>query len=328
MSTIKDYRGHGISIQTADITTQQHLGGLVSSVLENRPNVVQEQSADSVYPNAVYVAGFDQMLRYVTTNIKEYFDIFGTTIQCIKGTTVTHAGFDFWGALWDECSAGPASGSVHRRHNLAVDATDANLSTGLHYPETLTVDHRGNARMAAALAYKGTNAGGNRLTVSNNNALPAGVVDSQNRFTLAKATIGGQTFTGKRNLSINFNAAILKEAADSNLYPDKISLNGYAPLITIDGIDPTWLDSIAPIGGKGITHANTSLWLQKRDSSSGGYVDAGTAEHIKITTAGVLVPTNMLTSQISQVSTNAVSIFTKFDGTNVPILVSTDQAIT
>ena len=167
------------------------------------------------------------------------------------------------------------------------------------------------------------------FSITPNVALPTGSADNGNRYTLGPATVGGVAINAKKSLNVSFNASEQRESADSSIHDELISINQYASQVQISGIDPRWFDSAnLGIDGKKVEHSNTQYVLQRRLEGAAGFHAPGDAVHIVITQSGVAVPTNVASSSVYSPGLTGFTVYSKFDGTNVPIIMTTGQTYT
>ena len=198
------------------------------------------------------------------------------------------------------------------------------IKTGMIVPRSLTCDHQGDATLQydIVIAYDGTNV---PIIPAESASLAANPTNAE-RFTLGPMTVGGVALSDYRNLSIDFGIDVMQEGSESDIWPKHVSIREKRPSITIRGIDPDWFKTTAAVDMDGIagTHANTTIYLRKR--LTGGTFAAGAA-HIKLTAAGVIVPTPAFDGSHGNAGETGLQIQTYHDGTNEPIVITTDQAL-
>ena len=209
------------------------------------------------------------------------------------------------------------SGANHDTHNF---------KEGLLYPTGIEVDHQGDARITYDLCctYDGTN---NPVVIAVNQNLPTPPTDLE-RFTLGPLTLGNVAFAQHTGYSINFGIKVNAEGAESDIWDTYCWIDTVEPTITIRGIDKKWFDAAAiPLTGLVMTQANTKLYLRKR-AAGGTYVADGTAEHIKMTMAGVATVETAWEAGPTGKGTVSIKLDTNWDGTNLPIVINPASAIT
>ncbi len=214
--------------------------------------------------------------------------------------------------------AARASGSVHRSYAF---------TNGILAPRRLEIPHRGNASLdyeCVAISPDGTNA---PLTLTDDVALPPIDADVK-RHTLGPVTLGGIAMTGFRQVSVDLGTDLVGESADSDLWDTFASIREQNTTITLRGINTQWLKTTnIPITGLACTHANTKIYLRKRALGS-TFVAPATAEHIKLTAAGMAVVEDAFNADGSAAAECSIVLTCYYDGTNAPLIALLDQAIT
>jgi hypothetical protein len=209
------------------------------------------------------------------------------------------------------------SGANHDTHNF---------KEGLLYPTGIEVDHQGDARISYDLCctYDGTN---NPVVIATGVSLPTAPTDTE-RFTLGPVTLGGVAFTQHTGYSINFGIKVNSEGAESDIWDTFCWIENVEPTITIRGVDKKWFDAaFVPLTGLAMTHANTKLYLKKR-AAGGTFVANATAEHIKVTMAGLVTVETAWDAGPTGKGTVSIKLDTNYDGTNLPIVINPASAIT
>ena len=294
------------------------LGGVTTSAINPNPQVVQDYADGGIHPTRTTIQSFAEELSFTTTNIDKALDLIGSIGNCIEdGSSVV-----IYYALLSACAKGPAAGSVHRRVTISQTGSDA----GLVHPGSFSCDHRGDASYSFMIKPKsdGVNS---PLVIEDSVALPAALltsVDNQNRYTIGPVTLESVAYDGVKQLSCELGIAITRESADSEIFDEFIAIEKTATKISLSGINPKWITA-ANIDGSVITHANTEIILRKR-AGAAGFVAPVTAEHISLTLAGLVVPTNVASSNDQQPVQTGIDIYAEFDGTNVPLVVQTGVA--
>lgn len=201
------------------------------------------------------------------------------------------------------------------------------MTRGILRPTSLTCNHQEDALLNfEALLY--SEDGDTAPVAIGSGALPTLPRDNI-RHTLASATIGGVSFGCQIGLNISFGNNARTRGCKSNVWDTFVEQPGIQPVITLTGLNAAiFADANIPVQGKGATHANTVIWLRKRDTSGILFVGNGTAEHIKIDAEGLAV----VTAHRGQGTSSAeidLQITCSIDGSgNAPIGITTDIAIT
>ena len=212
---------------------------------------------------------------------------------------------------------GRASGASHRRYQMLK---------GIVAPGTLSVAHREDATLSyqAVAAWDGNN---DPLIESDSVALPSGLVDDE-RYTLGPVNLAGTDYKELKGWEVDFGVTIVAESSDSDIWPTQVTIGQTASIVTLRGIDIEWLKAAnIPRKGRAVAHANSSMYL-RRYKASGDFEADATAKHIKLTPAGMAVIDEPFTADGDEIGTCSMRIALFDDGTNLPILITTDVAIT
>jgi hypothetical protein len=210
-----------------------------------------------------------------------------------------------------------SAGATHRKFAFA---------TGVLAPAQLNCAHRGDATLSYQ-ALISSPAGADPLIFTDSTAVPAFGTDQDERFTLGPVTIGGVTLTGIRSVGINFGIVLASEGSDSAVWDSVAFIREIRPIITLSGIDPTWLAAAkVPLAGLAATHANTTIYLRKR-AAGGTFVDDETEEHVSIAAAGYAHVDTAFDSSGAESGTVSLQLTTYYDGTNAPLVIDTATAL-
>ena len=311
---------HGIyAVRLFDTTmvSEAILDGVANQALTMDSRITREASSGVSYPRHAFISGQNFASQLSTMRLEDWFDEVGFAGKKIE-TDVGKPGIVLYGQLYDEVGGGRSAGSTHRTYTMA---------RGYIVPRTLTVDHQGDATLQYDyfIIYDGTN---DPIVIAESQAVPTLVGDDQ-RFTLGGITLGGTTFDQVQSMTIDFGVTVRTESGDSDVYPTKVSIADWSPTITLRGNKAKWLGATGiGIGGLSCTHANTTIYLRKRAEAGTHFVANGTAEHIKITAAGLAVVETAQDAASGQSSESSIRLDTKYDGTNTPVVVTTASAIT
>lgn len=213
--------------------------------------------------------------------------------------------------------AGRASGASHREYQF---------KDGIIVPTRLTCDHQGDAVLTYQLfaTYDGTNA---PVVVTDSHAVPS--AGAASRFSLGRITIGAVVLSQVKSVEIDFGNSVSVEGADSDVWPTHASIDTTLPTVTLRGINVEYLKAAnVPIQGLAATHANTEILFRKRSITADGYVAAGTAEHLRITAAGMAVVDDAFNAQPPGAAESSVMLTTTYDGTNAPLVITAGSSYT
>lgn len=210
-----------------------------------------------------------------------------------------------------------ASGASHRKYNF---------KKGLIVPQRITCEHKGDAVISYAVhpTWDGTN---DPVVITDSSAVPTAPADDE-RFTLGPTTIGSVSITGVKSWELDFGINAVPDGADSDIWNTFVSIEDVIGVLTLKGVNVEWLKSTnIPLTGKAATHANTSTYLRKRLQTSAGYVANGTAEHIKVTGAGLCWVEDIMAGRKGGAECS-LKMAVVYDGTNLPFVVNSAAAIT
>lgn len=315
---VADIHGiYGVRLYTGDMDDAVILDGVSNQSLTIDSNISRDATSGFVYPRNSFIQGQTFQSSLSTVRINQWLAEIGFTGKAIT-TDTGKPGIVLYAQKFDASNAGRASGSNHRSYTIA---------DGFIVPTRLTVDHQGDAELMYDLyiVFDGTN---DPIVVAESQSLPSLVGDDV-RFTLGGCTVANKALSQVRSLEINFNPTVRVESSDSDVYPTFVSVAGWAPSITLRGVKSNWFDD----GTNGLdfsgscTHANTIIWLRKRAQGGANFVANATAEHIKITAAGIAVVETVQQGATGASVESSVRVETKYDGTNAPIVFTLDSAI-
>lgn len=218
-----------------------------------------------------------------------------------------------------------ATGASHRRYRMA---------DGIVVPTTLRAGFQEDVRISyqAFGTYDGANA---PIQEQDGQTIPTSPAPIRNeRFTLYSISAGTTpvVLQAATSVEVAFNVAVLRPegatgVANELIWPTFASINQVVPVITISGLDPTWVSAAkVPLLGKANTHAGTELKLIRRLHGSTFYGIAAT-EHIKITADGLTSVEQIVSANDKDNATTSLRITTRFDGTNAPLRIFTGVAL-
>lgn len=284
--------------------------GIVSASAPANVEVEHEQSSGSIYADTVTVRRARPVVSFSTVDIPSAIAAFGLTGKCIDGD-VDDEGIAFYGQK--QSCIGIASGSVHDKYLI---------KSAIVVPTTLQVDHLGNCMLSYDVYTRSADGTTAPVVYSKLNALPAASTGPIGRWTMRGLTVAAQTLTGKRSISINFGATVTQEGADSEIYDSVTSLASLFPVVSVRGVDTSWLDTVATLLGGTAAHADTTLQLKRRDKA------INQAEHITMTFCGAVTFDTLFNASLNSPSESAFNIHCRTDGTNAPIVVATGVILT
>lgn len=308
------YANHSISIQDNADTSASIVGSITQTSLPIDNEVLKDQTGGRVYPEQITIASQKPRMTFNTFDLPKIIDglgLIGRLLQDGSGKP----GLALYQAKYNNGSV--ATGSVHRRLRFARSHARINR---------ISVSHRQDAQAEceAVALWDGTN---DPVQIEATQALPT-LPSSPGRWTIGGLTVGGIAIGCKTQVDIDFGIQVDAFSCDSSVWDDHFHINQIAPMITVTSLDPTNFASAAVLL-KGLigTQANSTLYLKKRTASQASFVADATTEHIKITFAGVILPTDAHNASANQKAQSTFRIETAWDGTNAPLVFTTASAI-
>jgi hypothetical protein len=233
--------------------------------------------------------------------------------------TATSYGSCFGGALEVyvaayDCS-GPLSGANHLKYTL---------TGGIIFLNSLSCDHKGDLEVSFTVRATSSPA------ITTGATLPT-VPGLGDRWTLNDGddTLNNVSLVRKTSVNVDFGVDVQSLGADSEEVNSFIGINSIQPVTTIEGLDPTWFDTLGlSATGTVVDNTQSKIYFRKRDGA-GSYVSDITAEHISLELYG---PAHF-SSFLSGSGTDAASCSVQIDGTSggsesTPVHITVDTAIT
>ncbi len=295
--------------------TPVRLPGIESMNIRSQTTVEAEATSGAVYPEHIAMTAQEPDAEFTSLALIECLTEIG-----LAGLSIATlpTGLNLFAYKHAEGS-GRAGASLHRQYS----ATE-----GLIVPTRISIDHRGDCRVSfdCMVTYDGTN---DPFVITDLVTLPAAAADAA-RHTIGKTVLGGVTIDHLKNVELDFGQTIERESADSDKWPTHASIITTKPVFTFRGIDVEYLKAAnIPLEGKAAVHADTTVYFRKRGITASGFVANGTAEHVKITGDGLAYVDDIYSSQGSGSGVEAsVKLPCRFDGTNAPIVITLNSAIT
>jgi hypothetical protein len=303
---------YAVQIDVLSPSVPVNLAGVTNVTIPDEWDVRATKTGGDVYPRHIAAYSHTPRPTFRTVCLQDALDQIGLT-----GLALTYGGINLYAQKFAE-GAMAASGSVHRKYNI---------TEGLAYPVRLTCDHRQDAEIEYGIipTYDGSN---DPIVETDSSALPTAPTDNE-RFTLGSVTIESIAVAQLTRLEVDFGAMAQGQSTDSDIYETHCMIREIRPTIRLTGTNIEWLKATAiPRTGLVFTHANTKLYLRKRGTGASAFVANGTAEHIKITAAGLAVITNPFDDQGDDPAQVQMELTVAYDGTNAPLVITTASAIT
>lgn len=288
------------------------LGGIESVNVKTETEHRAEATSGELYPRHQAIVGQKPTADFASVCLAQCLAQIG--LAGLSIATLTN-GLKLY-AYKHTDGGGRSSGSTHRLYTI---------KKGLIVPRRLTCDHRGDALLTydVLMTWDGTN---DPFIVTDTSAVPTAPTDAE-RFTIGGITIGAIAIPQVRSFELDFGINAVTEGADSDIFDTFVSIVDVKPVITLRGVDVEWLKSTnIPLAGKAATQANTTIYLRKRLQTSAGYVANGTAEHIKLNSAGLAWIDDVFKSGKGSTECS-LKLAAIYDGTNAPVVINTASAI-
>lgn len=306
--------GHSVNVHP-DGASAVLLGGITSMSEDIATEINSEETAGSPYALNTTVKSQKPSMKFTTRDLKKAIDTFGFIGLAIVGAT--NPGLELWKQFIENGVA--KTGNHHKR---------TRMPNGRAVIRKITINHQDDAQAdcEAMATFDGTNLP--FIPSAANQALPGTPADPQ-RHTLYNMTFGGVAIGGIQSIDIDFGLTIDMIASNSDVWDTQLLLSKIQPVITINTIQTGQFlaSGGVPLAGLNGTHANTKIQLRKRAIGATPFISDATAEHISITTAGILTIETAFNSQAYKRGEITYKITSRFDGTNAPLVFNTATAI-
>ena len=290
------------------------IGGLTGQGFDLGAVLQGESTSGNLYPEHVSMTARNPTAQFGGYQLADLLDQSGIAV----GTSINSMTGGFTLYELKHVDGGTRSASADNRSQV--------VNAGIVYPTSISVSHQQDATISYSVApvYDGSNA----IVAQADNVSAVTIPADDQRFTIGPVSIGDVALTHIRAIEISTGINVGREGSDSDIDPTFASVVNTAPMITLRGVDPTWLSSgKVPLDGLALTHANTSIKLRKR-AQGGTFVADGTSEHIEFTAEGMAAISTFADGSSGGGSNEiGIQIKCRYDGTNVPITVDTSATI-
>lgn len=314
------YTNYAIEIQDNADAAPLLVGSIGQANANIETNVDFSQTAGTFYSEQVSVTKQQAKFSFNSFNLPQIFGGFGLLGRSVTGG-VSKVGVALYQALYNDSVI--SAGATHRRLRWHKSYTMMRRMSVSHQQDA-SIDMEGYA------LYDGLN---NPVIPDTNVALPA-LPASAGRWTLGKIVVGDAVnsveINCKTQLDMDFGVGAQSFGCDSEPWDSRMSLNSIQPRVSITGYDvDLFQEAVNKIGLLGLNadHANTSIYLRKRNTGQSGFVADNVAEHILITMDGLVLINNAHSGQGNANATASLEIYGKFDGTNAPIIFTPNSQI-
>lgn len=303
-----------IDIDAYGVGAEKNIPDVMNENLANNPQLDAIITAGETSPTHVALVSQKIAGSFDTHAIATAIDAIGIQPLCID--TDTEPGFTYFLQKFDACGAAASSG--HR--SLLI-------SSGAVVPRRISCGHQGHAILSVDVIVAKESAN-NAIVLSDAATLPT-LTGGGSRWTMGAIKIGNIALTDYTSVEIDFGNNVVTRGTQSDVWDAYVEVNTHSPTITVRGISPAWFKESGgvPIAGLACTHANTYVYLRKRDPGGAGFVADGTAEHIKFTAKGVASVETAFTGSAHQFTETSLVVRCIKDSSDDPIEVDTTSAI-
>ena len=309
------FRPHSVTLFADGMGAAVHVPDIIRYDFPLNPEIMAELTGSRTRPSHAAITAIRPVMTFSTYAVDTVLDEIdgGLAIDTDtnSGVTLNIAKLDDYGD--------PLSGGAHR---------GLTILKGVCVPVRLAADHRGDFVLDCAV-YPIQKSTSELFTITKTLTLPTLTVTSV-RYTLGPIDLVTVVMSDYTGVVIDFGFQINPIGTQSEPRDKYIGPKNNTPSIELNGKDLEWLDAaVIPVSGAAAAHANSNLYLRKRAIGTAGFVADGTAEHIKVTYAGVATILNAVSAQASQAADTSLRIEAFEDSSgNAPLIITTASAIT
>jgi len=309
------YTAHSVNVYPDAAGAAVLFGGITQCDVDLASEVNSEEVAGSPYALNSTLKSIKPKISFSTRDVVKAITTCGVLGLTIKGAT--NPGIEVFQAFQE--NGVTKTGSVHKK---------IRMPEGRLMIRKLSVSHQEDlqADLEALAIWDGTNIP--LVPSAASFALPGTPADPA-RYTLLSLNFGGVDFPSIQSMDIDFGLNLETFGGSSDIYDTHLLMTKIQPVISFKTLRPgQFLTSGGvPVVGLAGTHANTIIKLRKRASGASPFVADLTAEHITITTAGILNIDKAFMASQNKRGEIGFKITSRFDGTNVPLIFSTTATL-
>lgn len=296
-------------VRTGPVTTI--MNGIVSLDVSLNTTAIQP-SGGNAFDDLHHVATQTPEILLGTESLKGVLD----TANFIQGLCLdTSTGLTVFTQAHEACGAVP---------RIAASSSSAQMEFGRLVIETITASPGANA-VVTFRAHGASLTGAVEPIVFTHGSVALPTVDAAFKNTmwaLGKVVVGGTTIDRVTSVTISYNHAIIKPITVGSIWPLEVHVTKVSPTISITTEDVSLVEpGLITTSGLAVTHANTNIQFRKRDGT--GFKTDVTAEHIKLTAAGIAFARQAYTAGGAATGTSVIGINTIDDGSNNPLVWNT-----
>jgi hypothetical protein len=290
------------------------IGGISQQTATNEANVQSTPVAGSAYPLQLNINSIKDSFSFQTFNVAAALTALGSL-----GADLNTNAAELFEIQWTDAGQ-IAAGTAHRKMVFAQ---------GRAVPRRLTCRNGEDASLEIMIMGISPDGATNPLVITEGVALPAPLDDA--RHTLHSGTFATIGLGCLENVDIDFGIAIESKNCSSDIFDSRIEISSIVPKISVTTLKADLIGngvSQIPNIGRSGTHINSNFKFRKRTPRVASFVPNATEEHILITVDGTAVPSTMFQSSNNDDGTAVIEITSRFDGTNVPLVIDTTAALT
>ena len=303
------------SIRLVNDPTPVILGGLTQVGLPQGADIAADIFSGGPWPQIVYTRSKRPTVTFTSKNIAQVLALTGASSLAVK-TGGTYTALEVILAQLDDCGR-IAAGSVHRK--IAYDL-------GCIFPRVLSVTAGQDAEITVEFISLSSDGATSPISIAGSQALPT--LPAVETFAMHALNLTGSISVGqKTQLSVDFGITANALQLEDGVYPQLLSVDQLIPRCNFTSHDVARLDAAAiPEGGLTVAHASSEIWFRKRKPDADILYAKTAEEHLKLTIAG-LTHVEEITGTGNTPAALTGVITSEYDGTNVPVTVTLDQAI-
>jgi len=293
------------------------IGSITQISMPQNLDIGADPTSGSPHPRVVHLRSSKPVISFTSLDVEQVLSLTGSTSLAVKSGG-TYTALEVYQAKVDDCGR-PLGGSVHRKLSFAL---------GCLIPRTLNVSSGQYADISCDFLCLTTDGLTIPVTITDNVALPA-LHTTNNRFTVGPIVLGGITLSKVQQFSVDFGNSVSHLAFDSGVYPTHVNVDSQVVRGTFTVMAPEAY-AAASLNPESLEldHSDTTVGLRAYDPSGGGNLLADTdAEHILLTFAGLATVDDALSASGNAPGQLSGSITARHDGTNAPVVIAVNQAL-
>jgi hypothetical protein len=290
------------------------IGGIVSAAFTNATQMQTEPTAGSIYPLQTSIQEIKTGFRFTSHNVAAALGVLGFLGIPLSAQVPAELHEILYG---DDGFI--VAGNSHRK---------VAFTTGRAIWRTISCSNRQDAQIEIEVFGLSPEGSTNPATFSEGVAAPAAFDDA--RHTIASAQLAGIAMGCVTDIRLESGLTINSEGCKSDIFDTRMGVGSIVPKIQVTTLAANLVGAGAGkinLPGLAATHANTSIRFRKRVNKTGTFLADATAEHIVITSDGMVVPIQPFQAQTNADGNSQFELTAVFDGTNTPFLINAASAL-